>query len=261
LLAKQQPHKTSAYYLTFMNTNWLLHNFVTRNLLGLAALLLVHYLADLYSIGARLGFNKLSPYLYLLLLYGWLVFHNHILFEQRFLRGKKATYFGWLFLIMGLGSFNINFILRTQFNVTHTLPQVVSFWVYTITGLGVYVTYRYLSNLTEKPSSSESPDNQENGFFSFMADGQTHNLLYADIQYVESLENYVKVITKAKTFVARQTLKEVEGRLPKQQFVRISRSHIINMAQAKRVGMDEINVAGKELRIGKVYKRHVAERL
>ena len=127
-----------------MKRNWLLDHFVVRNGLGLLALLAAHYLTDLYAIDQRPGFSKVSPYLYLLLLYGWLVFHNRILFEQLFMRGRKAVYFGWLLLLMALGSFNMNFILRTEFDIPRSLPYLVNFWVYTVTGLGVYVTYRYL---------------------------------------------------------------------------------------------------------------------
>ncbi|WP_266365086.1 hypothetical protein [Tellurirhabdus rosea] len=66
------------------------HHFVVRNLSGLLALLLVHYLADWYAIGSRPGLQKISPYFYLLLLYAWIVFHNRVLFERLFLRGRKG---------------------------------------------------------------------------------------------------------------------------------------------------------------------------
>jgi len=38
----------------------------------------------------------------------------------------------------------------------------------------------------------------------------------------------VKVITARKTHLVRLSLKEAESKLPKPQFLRISRSHIIN---------------------------------
>jgi len=247
-----------------MKRNWLLDNFVVRNLLGLVALLAVHYIADLYSIGQRPGFSKLSPYLYLLLLYGWLVCHNRILFERLFLHGKKITYFGWLLLSMAIGSFNMNFILRTEFDIAHSLPLIVNFWVYTVTGLGVYITYNYLrthekSASLPMPGTAAIPD--EPGYFSCIADGDRQAIPYADIQYIESLENYLKIITKSKTYVIRLTLKEAEERLPKRQFIRISRSYIINLAHVSNSGPDAVWIGAKELRIGKVYKRYVAGQL
>ena len=234
---------------------------MVRNLLGLLALLGVHYLADLYAIGHRPGFSRLSPYFYLLLLYGWLVFHNRMLFERLFLKGKKTVYFGWLALLMGLGSFNMNFILRTEFGIVWSLPLIVNYWVYTVTGLGVFVTYRYLRTHQQvaTPLTSATPVlEEEPGYFSCVVDGNRKAIPNDAIQYIESLENYLKIITKAKIYVTRLTLKEAEGRLPKRQFVRISRSYIVNMGYIDRKEPDAVWIGPKELRIGKVYKRYVA---
>ncbi|QDK79535.1 LytTR family transcriptional regulator [Spirosoma sp. KCTC 42546] len=240
----------------------LLDHFIIRNLVGLGALLAVHFITDWNAIDHRPGFSKVSPYLYLLLLYGWIVFHNRILFERLFLHDKKAVYFGWLLVLMVLGSFNMNFVLYTQFDITRSLPFIVNFWVYTVTGLGVYITYRYLSAPTMisqslPPSAPTIPE--ETGYFSCMVDGARQTIACADILYVESLENYLKIFTNQKVYVTRLTLKEAEERLPKRQFIRISRSAIINRTHIDRKDADAIWIGTKELRIGKVYKRYVAE--
>ncbi|MCX6218995.1 LytTR family DNA-binding domain-containing protein [Spirosoma sp.] len=245
-----------------MKPSQFLNHFVVRNLLGLTGLLLVHYLSDLYAIGERPGFAKLSPYLYLVLLYGWIVFHNRILFERQFLQGRKAVYFGWLFLLMTLGSFNLNFILLTQFNISRSLPYLVNFWVYTLTGLGVYVTYRFLGTHQKdggRPVVLLPLASAETDYFSCMVGGDRQMIPHADIHYIESLENYLKVITKSKTYVTRLTMKEAEERLPKRQFVRISRSNIVNTMYVDRMEADTIWIGLKELSIGKVYKRYVAD--
>lgn len=249
-----------------MKRKTLLDHLVVRNLLGLLALFGAHYLSDMYAITQRSGFAKLSPYLYLLLLYGWLIFHNRMLFERLFLQGRRGVYLGWFFCLMALGSFNMNFILHTEFGIQRTLPFIVNFWVYTVTGLGVYVTCRYLHGFWQEKPEPESvpainyvPDEQ--GVFSCVVDGMRLAISQEEILYVESLENYVKVITKSKTYVTRMTLKEAEERLPKRQFVRISRSYIINTTHINRIEADALWIGAKELRIGKVYKRYVAEQL
>lgn len=242
----------------------LLDHFLIRNLLGLGALLAVHYLTDFYAIEKRPGFSKVSPYLYLLLLYGWIVFHNRILFERLFLHDKKGMYVGWLFLLMVLGSFNMNFILHTEFNMPRSLPFLVNYWVYTVTGLGVFVTYRYLTTRAEtiiQPLESTMPRIEDTGYFSCMIDGNRQNIAYADIQYLESLENYLKIFTKQKVYITRLTLKEAEERLPKRQFIRISRSYIVHLIQVDKREPDAFWIGSKELRIGRVYKRYVMEQL
>lgn len=247
-----------------MKPSRLLDHFIVRNLLGLLALLVAHYLTDLYAIGQRSGFSKLSPYLYLLLLYGWLIFHNRILFERQFLHGRKMVYFGWLFLLMALGSFNMNFILQTEFTIARPLPYLVNFWVYTVTGLGVYVTYRHLrtnQKRVDQPTIVPPATAVEASDFQCMVEGNRQLIPHAQIQYIESLENYVKIITKSKTYVTRLTLKEAEERLPKKQFIRISRSYIINATQVDRKEADTVWIGLKELPIGKVYKRYVDDQL
>lgn len=250
-----------------MKLSWLPDHFIVRNLLGLLVLLAAHYLTDWYAIDQRVGLLKVSPYLYLVLLYGWLVFHNRILFGRLFLRGRKAIYFGWLVMLMALGSFNMNFILRTEFNVSRSLPYLVNFWVYTVTGLGVYMTYRHVRTQQDQPKAVSLPTHTPSaptvdpGHFACTVDGNRQAIPYADIQYIESLENYLKVRTRTKTHVTRLTLKEAEERLPRPLFVRISRSVIVNMTQADRRESDAVWIGSKELRIGKVYKRYVAGQL
>ena len=92
-------------------------------------------------------------------------------------------------------------------------------------------------------------------------DGDRQLIPHVDIQYIESLENYLKIITKPKTYVTRLTLKEAEERLPKRQFVRISRSYIVNRIHIATIRADAVWIGQKELRIGKVYKRYVAGQL
>ncbi|GAA4470046.1 hypothetical protein GCM10023189_58040 [Nibrella saemangeumensis] len=257
-----------------MKINRLLDHVWIRNLMGLAVLLAVHLLADIYAIGRRPGLTKVTPYFYLVLLYGWLVFHNRILFEGLFLRGRKTAYFGWLLLLVAFSSFNMNFILHTEFGISRSLPYIVSFWVYTVTGLGVYITYKYLRSLNQPatPASppatldtvqpvTSGPAPEEPASFLCMVDGERLDIAYPDILYIESLENYLKIFTKTKPYIIRLTLKEAEARLPRRLFVRISRSHIVNLTHATRADQDTVKVGEKELRIGKVYKRHVLEQL
>ncbi|MBD0255946.1 MAG: LytTR family transcriptional regulator DNA-binding domain-containing protein, partial [Cytophagales bacterium] len=227
----------------------LLRHVVVRNALGLLALLAVHYVSDQYHLRQREGFDRVSPYLFLLLLYGWIVLHNRLLFERLYLRGQKKAYFAWLALALGLTSFNTHYILRTGFGVTRTLPHIVSFWVYTVTGLGVYVIFRYLQTARNGPAPvppsptapaavtpPEPVPAREPAFFQCIADGMPQAIAHDQILYLESLENYVKVVTGPKTYLIRLTMKEAEARLPKPPFLRISRSHLVNTAHIGSTG-------------------------
>jgi hypothetical protein len=238
--------------------------FMLRNGAGLLALLLVHLIADHFHMAQRPGLTKGTPYLFLVLLYGWLVFHNKVLFEGMFLKGKRKLYAGWLFLVMSLSSFNMHFILHTYFGVRHTVSHIISFWLYTFAGLGIYLVWKALNQeKTVQGFVPAAPDPihmpETTGVFSCIVDGETCTIPTPDIQYLESLQNYLKVITARKVYVTRLTLKEAEARLPKRQFLRISRSYIVNVARIDSMEPDAMTVNGKALRIGKVYKRYVEE--
>ncbi|MDQ1088352.1 LytTR family DNA-binding domain-containing protein [Siphonobacter sp. SORGH_AS_1065] len=234
---------------------------VVRNLLGLLALLGVHYVSDRYYLQQRMGMNQLLPYLFLLGLYGWLVFHNRVLFERFYLQQRKRQYIRWTLLIMSLNTLSMYGFLTLQFQVTHPLPPILSFWVHTLAGFGIYAFYRSTLGIPT-PLKSNLPKvipPVDSGEFICTVDGEKQMIPYEEIRYLESLENYVKVVTPRKTHVTRLTMKEAEERLPKPTFVRISRSHLINTSHVEMLEADSITVSGKSLKIGKVYKRYVSE--
>jgi hypothetical protein len=237
------------------------HVFV-RNLAGLLALFVVHFVSDRYSLTQRTGFDKTSPYLFLVLMYGWIVFHNRFLFGTLFLKGRKAPYFIWTILAMLLCSANMYFIIHYKYHVNDVLPHILSFWVYTIAGLGVYIVYRNLNNdeLAEQLKVIAQRQELSTDSFIAFADGQQIHIPLKELIYIESLENYVKVFTTKKSYVVRMSMKEAEAKLPAPLFIRISRSHIVSTHFA-RFKDETLTIQDKEFRIGRVYKKYVQENL
>lgn len=104
-------------------------------------------------------------------------------------------------------------------------------------------------------------DNKEAKLFNFSADGEQYCLATNEILFLESLENYVKVYTADKTYITRLSLKDAERRLPTSLFLRISRSHIINMSQIDDRQSNAFVIAEYTMKIGKTYKKYVEERV
>jgi hypothetical protein len=241
-------------------TKW--QHVLVRNTLALVALLLAYYIPDRFSFPQREGFAKFSPYFFLLLMFGWIVFHNRMLFERLYLNGKKQAYFLWVIAGMAFASLNMHLILAYGFNQTYTLPKIVSFWVFTLTGLGVYVIFLYLRSV-ENGKRVEKIQTENNGteatHFNCVVDGLEKQISFDQILYVESLENYVKVNTTQKTHLVRLSMKEAEAKLPKPWFVRISRSHIVNASRIEAIDQTNVKIDSQSFKIGKVYKRYVEE--
>lgn len=223
--------------------------------------MLVIYLPDLYAVRQRTGWTAWSPYAFLVLLYGWLVFHNRILFERLFERGKRREYAAWMALALLISTLNMWFILRFGFGIW-PVPVLVNYYLFTLTGLGVYVLYRQFTRPGASSSSTNVPITEAFAPpFTIQTDDGRRELDPATIRYVESLENYVRIVTTTATYVTRLTLKQAETELTPQGLIRISRSHLVNPRFVIRWQGDDLQLDGRALRIGRTYKQHVAGRL
>ncbi len=94
------------------------------------------------------------------------------------------------------------------------------------------------------------------------ADGLLHRISSSNIEYIESLGNYVKfyVIENAKltTLVTLMTLSSVENLLAQSGFVRVHKSFIININRLKNVEESYLNLAsGQQIPLGITYKRNL----
>jgi len=81
-----------------------------------------------------------------------------------------------------------------------------------------------------------------------------------DIEYIESMENYVKIhLTNDKPVMALIPLKIMIDRLPQEKFVRIHRSYIIPLDKIKYIGNKKIKVSATELPVSDSYLTAVKE--
>ncbi len=124
--------------------------------------------------------------------------------------------------------------------------------MFTIAGAGIYLFAR------PQPKIRVPVEAKEIVNFDFTADDRQHSLPLESIIFVESLENYIRVITLRQTFLVRMSLKQAEQTLSP-VFIRISRSHLVNRNRIDSLKENEIVISGRELKIGKVYKKYVSE--
>jgi len=82
-------------------------------------------------------------------------------------------------------------------------------------------------------------------------------LYFNDILYIESLKEYIKIFTADKVIVTKYQLGQIEEHLPKGDFVRIHRSFIVAKEKIEAFTSTEIEVANKQLPIGRSYKELV----
>jgi DNA-binding LytR/AlgR family response regulator len=105
------------------------------------------------------------------------------------------------------------------------------------------------------PASEET----ENSSIFIKGDKKTHQVLCAEILYLESYGSYVKVHLAAETIITLERLANFEERLPIGQFIRIHRSYIVAIKQIQTIEGNQVKVNGQMLSVGSVYKHNLLD--
>jgi DNA-binding LytR/AlgR family response regulator len=86
-------------------------------------------------------------------------------------------------------------------------------------------------------------------------------IVFKDILYIKSDNVYIEIYTIAKTYVIRSTLKDFLKKLPKNDFVRTSKSYIINIKHVQALNSRDIIIDDKLIPISKEYKPVIQQML
>jgi len=79
-------------------------------------------------------------------------------------------------------------------------------------------------------------------------------VFYRDILFIESIKDYVKVKTDKIEVISSQRISSMEEVLPKDAFLRIHKSFIINLNKIESFTNNTVEINKKELPIGRLYK-------
>lgn len=83
------------------------------------------------------------------------------------------------------------------------------------------------------------------------------NVPLADIQFIQGLDNYMKIhLDKQKPLTIRTTMKTLQDLLPEDEFVRVHRSYIVALARIESVRKKIITIAGEEIPVGVSYEEN-----
>lgn len=109
-----------------------------------------------------------------------------------------------------------------------------------------------------KHESATMPEETRNdSFVYFRADRKMVKVMLDDILYIESMKDYIKVITKTGTIITKQSISSVEAMLPERKFIRTHRSFIVSLDKIKSFTSELIDIAAAEVPVGKLYRNAV----
>lgn len=103
----------------------------------------------------------------------------------------------------------------------------------------------------------------DNGSLFVKSKGRLVRLRMKDIYYVEALRDYLGINLRDKRYTVHGTMKDIEARLPKANFVRVHRSFIANLDKIHAIGSANVVLEDgvRELPIGITYQREVHDRV
>jgi len=112
--------------------------------------------------------------------------------------------------------------------------------------------------------NASTPINNENdhkkegdGSIYFRSDRRMVKVLLDDILYIESVKDYVKVVTVTQTILTKRPISSLEEDLPKEKFIRIHRSFIVSLNKIESYTYDLIWIGKSELPVSRMYRHEV----
>ncbi|MEP0984052.1 LytTR family DNA-binding domain-containing protein [Ekhidna sp.] len=79
-----------------------------------------------------------------------------------------------------------------------------------------------------------------------------------EIQFIESLSDYVRIYTDSEAFVTKEKISSFEDRLPS-SFIRIHRSFIVNRPKINSFNKEQVRISETTIPIGRKYKKTVEQ--
>lgn len=101
-------------------------------------------------------------------------------------------------------------------------------------------------------------NNNPSDFIIIKSGNKHHKIILEDILYIESLKDYVQFfLVNDKRIVSKNKISDIEADLNQKHFLRIHRSHIINLKRIDAFTTNEVEIKNKEIPIGASYKEQI----
>lgn len=115
----------------------------------------------------------------------------------------------------------------------------------------------YATRQSEKATANENT----NDHFFIKANNSLVKIFYADILFVEALQNYVTIHTTEKKYISYLTFKSVEDYLHGNGFIKVHKSYIIAAARVDSIDGNELRMGQHHIPISRSMKDEVMEKL
>lgn len=91
-------------------------------------------------------------------------------------------------------------------------------------------------------------------FFFVKADRRIFKVYFNNLLFIQGLKDYVVMHTENQKIIAAMNIKTIHDQLPKDTFVRVSKSYVINVKHIGSVNNNTVYIGSNEIPIGNIYR-------
>jgi DNA-binding LytR/AlgR family response regulator len=96
-------------------------------------------------------------------------------------------------------------------------------------------------------------------FFFVKCDQRYEKIIFDEVLFVEGMENYVVIHTLAKKFITLMRMKDLEEKLPANEFIRVHKSYIVAVKAITSIDGNDLIIAGKNIPMSREKKSEILE--
>ena len=115
---------------------------------------------------------------------------------------------------------------------------------------------RFLKTVNKLEKVFTPNNNAESDSIFFKVNGKLQKIKLSHILFFESMSDYVKIITKEKTYVVLQTMTKLQKTLPN-IFIRCHRSYIINLEKVTALDDRVLEMEGHAIPVSRSYYNEI----
>ena len=193
----------------------------------------------------------------------------HFLLKKRY--GKFSLYLVYLLIVsswLEMWVMTGSFILLADLNYANLGPVagnifILAIVLYFIVFLKAFLLLTKRSFASQRKTQALKTEKNKflKGYLTVRADRQKAKVLFEDILYIESMGDYVKIITTSdEPVITRERISHIIKELP-ENFLRIHRSFIVNSQKVDYFSKTELQVNSSTLPISRTYKKQVNRQL
>lgn len=110
------------------------------------------------------------------------------------------------------------------------------------------------SKLFKAGYTSNNIEQVADNFFFVKADRRIFKVYFDNILFIQGLKDYVVMHTENQKVITAMNIKTIYDQLPKDRFVRVSKSYVINVEHIGSVDNNTVYIGTNEIPIGNIYR-------